>query len=103
MKLLHSSIDLSIIGHLQTVLANEGIECWIKNQNLTGGIGELPPNECWPQLWIHNDADYSRAMEIVSPIISPTAPGKSSWKCACGETLEGQFDSCWQCGSNRPD
>lgn len=101
MKLLHSSADIPLIGHLQSVLENRGIGCWIKNQVLSAGMGELPPNECWPQLWLHHDEDYKNAMEIISPIISPSQTKQASWECDCGEKLEGQFEICWNCGNER--
>ena len=89
-------------GHLQSVLEAAGIDCWIKNLSLAGGIGEWPATECWPEIWLHREEDYELAMSIISPILSPPATRRTSWRCRCGEQLEGQFDLCWSCGRQRP-
>lgn len=102
MKKIYSAADTILVGHLHNVLENEGIDCWIKNQILSGAIGELPPTECWPEVWLRNDEDYDRAMKIISPIITPPETDQSPWQCHCGEMLEGQFNVCWQCGEQRP-
>ncbi|MBF8270744.1 MAG: hypothetical protein HW386_2453 [Gammaproteobacteria bacterium] len=99
---LYSSDDTVLIGHLQSVLEEAGITCWIKNRFLAAGIGELPPTAVWPELWLHQESDINQAMTIISPIIKPPAARHSPWQCHCGERLEGQFDCCWQCGRLRP-
>lgn len=102
MKLLYTSADAVLVGHLQSVLENQGIDAWVKNLNLYGGMGELPPIECWPELWIRNQEDFDLARKIISPFVSPAEKQQSSWRCKCGEELEGQFDICWHCGEPRP-
>lgn len=102
MKKIYSAADTIQAGHIHSVLENEGVDCWIKNQSLSGGIGELPPTECWPEVWLRNDEDYDRALKIISPIILPSETDQSPWQCRCGERLEGQFNECWQCGEQRP-
>ena len=103
MKKLYCAPDTVVAGHLQSVLENEGIDCWIKNLNLSGGIGELPPNECWPEIWLHHDRDYNRALAIINAIINPPGTSRTAWRCSCGERLEGQFEICWNCGKSRPE
>lgn len=103
MKKLYCASDTIVAGHLQSVLENEGIDCWIKNLNLSGGIGELPPTECWPEIWLHHDQDYNRALAIINAILNPLGTSQSAWQCSCGEQLEGQFEFCWNCGKSRPD
>lgn len=103
MKKLYSTSDTVTAGYLQSVLESEGIDCWVKNLNLSGGIGELPPNECWPEIWLRHDQDYNRALAIVTSILKPAASSQSDWRCSCGEHLEGQFEICWNCGKSRPD
>jgi len=103
MKKLYSTSDTVTAGYLESVLKNEGIDCWIKNLSLAGGIGELPPNECWPELWLRRDSDYNRALAIITDIVKPAGTRLSGWRCSCGEQLEGQFEICWNCGKSRPD
>lgn len=68
--------------------------------NLTGGIGELPINECWPEIWVQNETDYDIAEKIIHNALS-VASQQDPWRCQCGELIEGQFDVCWSCGSER--
>ena len=103
MKKIYCSDDLVMAGYLKSLLDADGIECFIKNQYLTGGRGDLPLNECWPEIWITQDETFSHAMKIItSAITAPDHVVQSNWDCICGETIEGQFDSCWNCGKDKP-
>jgi len=102
MKKIYTAPDRLMVFHSKNVLESYNINCIIKNEFLMGAAGELPPNECWPELWIEDAKNYDRALKIlekhgnISEIISPP------WTCTqCGEKLEGQFTACWQCGENR--
>lgn len=88
-------------GYIMSLLESCNINCIIKNQLLAGAIGEIPPIECWPEVWIMDDEDYDDAMEIVDSVIQNQADSKMLWKCTCGETIEGQFDTCWSCGKEK--
>ena len=102
MKKVYSADSLPMAGYVQSMLESYDIECILKNQNLSGAMGELPPIECWPEVWVINDFDYKQAMQIVnSAFHSVTNPG--NWLCKCGETIEGQFSACWSCGAERTD
>ena len=56
-----SGIDVNLMKGL---LEQEGIPCVIKNEYLLIAIGELPPAECFQELWLLNAADYPHAKEI---------------------------------------
>lgn len=87
---------------LKSLLEKEEIACVIRNEHLFIAVGELSPQECLPALWIFNDADYPRALELIEAWRSSPAETLSQWVCPdCGETIEGQFSSCWQCGKQR--
>jgi hypothetical protein len=50
-------------------------------------------------IWIERE-DASDAREVMKT--SPTKIELPSWRCAvCGETVEGQFAMCWNCGTDR--
>ncbi len=102
MKKIYSAQDPLMIGHLKNVLESQGIDCVIKNTYLAGAVGELPPIECWPELWVLDDAVYSMAEEVLEKALAPLGPVKRAWKCTrCGEEVEGQFTECWNCGGAR--
>ena len=101
MKLVYTCHDGFLVDYLTCVLESRGIRCLLKNQYLQGAIGELPPTECWPELWVFDDGDMALASEIVAGVLTPDTSSEA-WRCAgCGESLEAQFEQCWHCGSIR--
>jgi hypothetical protein len=78
------------------------IPSMVRNENLSAALGEIPFTECSPEIWILNDNDYTRAMKIVDGWRNAEVEDRGSWLCRCGETIEGQFSSCWNCGRDRP-
>ena len=104
MKRIHSAKDPLMIGHLKNVLATFGIRCIARNLDLSSAAGELPPIECWPELWVIDDEKAAKAKSILRKTLAPLESVKKSWLCAgCGETIEGQFFECWSCGRDRSD
>ncbi len=97
MKRVFSSYNLVAVHHARNVLDAAGIRAVVRNQYLSSAMGELPPAECQPQLWVLNDDDAARAEEL---LLRGEAPGQP-WSCPCGESLGGQFTQCWKCGSYR--
>jgi len=99
MKLVYACQDGFVIDYLTRTLECRGIRCVVRNQYLQGAAGELPLNECWPELWVLDDRDGALASEIVTGLLSSDR-SVDSWCCpGCGEILEAQFDRCWNCGS----
>jgi predicted RNA-binding Zn-ribbon protein involved in translation (DUF1610 family) len=87
---------------LKNILEKDDIPCCIRNEYLSIAAGELPFQECFPALWVLNDADYPKACEIVAAWRSLPVETQAQWVCPdCGETIEGQFSSCWQCSRQR--
>jgi hypothetical protein len=102
MKRIYSAKDPLMVGHLKNVLATFGINCIARNVDLNSAAGELPPIECWPELWVIDDAKAARAKGILKRALAPLRSVKKPWVCGgCGETIEGQFVECWNCGRDR--
>ena len=100
MKTAYSASNISLVSIFKALLDRRGIRCWIKNEYLFAGIGEIPPIECWPLLCV-DDEDFPEAKRIVDEAFlqNDLAP----WKCSsCGEDVEGQFAECWNCGKSGP-
>jgi hypothetical protein len=57
-----SGIDVQL---LKGLLEQEGILCTIKNEYLSIAIGDIPPAECYQELWLLDADDYPRAKEIL--------------------------------------
>jgi hypothetical protein len=99
MKKIYSTENKVIIYLIQAKLADQGINCIMKNES-PPLAGEIPPVMAWPELWVVDDKNYSQAIDIVQQEIAFISKSKNPWSCKkCGENLEGQFDACWKCGS----
>jgi hypothetical protein len=96
-KRVFSSYNLAAVHHARNVLDAAGIRAVVKNQYLSSAMGDLPPTECQPELWVLNDADAGRAEKL----LFFTEPAGEAWTCPCGEALGGQFTQCWSCGAYR--
>jgi hypothetical protein len=91
---------------LKGLLEGENIEADVRGEFLYGVRGEVPitPDTC-PSVWVMDDADYDRAMEVVSAFREegpPNTIGSKVWRCSCGEENDSQFSECWSCGKARP-
>lgn len=99
MKRLRSFESLAQIGHLKNILEQSGIDCLIKNEQLSGGLGEIPFLDCLPELWVIRDQDFSRAEALLKNTLNLNIEGKN-WQCiGCGESNESHFSACWKCSS----
>jgi hypothetical protein len=90
------SADQEIVKRL---LEKAKIPCMVRNEYLSMAAGEIPFTPA--ELWILNDEDYPRAKEIVNAWQNAKMENHGPWVCRCGETVEGQFTSCWKCGRER--
>ena len=99
---IYSHQNIAMVYHLKNVLEIRGIECEIMNERLTSAMGEVPPTECWIELWISDDAKHDEAQRIISTALANEETTGEPWKChKCGEESEGQFTECWKCGESR--
>ena len=99
MKRVYSEPNPIFIHQIKDLLEEKGIKSIIKNEFLSGGVGELPPTEVWPELWVMNIEDKAPAKRIVEAFVESIKSNPQSWECiSCGEKIEGQFNICWSCG-----
>jgi len=104
LRKVFSSHDSLLAGYLASLLEERGITCVVKNRFLGGAAGELPPTECWPEIWVADDRDEALALRILAAHQEGASASRENWTCPdCGEALEGQFEICWRCGTERPD
>ena len=82
-------------------LEQEGIACLLRNEELFAAMGEIPFLEIRPELWVIDDEVLPRARLLLEGWLQRDERS-GAWTCpACGEHLEGQFGSCWNCGRER--
>ena len=96
MKRIFGSYNQQLVHHARNLLEAAGIRVLVRNEYLSGAMGELPPAECQAELWVLDDSDERRAQEILSQQVTG-----ADWICTCGETLGAQFTQCWRCGAYR--
>ena len=99
MRKVHTAESAIEIAHLRNVLESAGIPCIVRNDRLSGVIGEIPFVECWPELWVREPGHALRAKGLIDEALRP-AQDSEGWTCArCGERCEGQFTECWNCAA----
>lgn len=92
-----------IVGNARNILERAGIPCTLRNEYASSGIGDLSPLETWPELWVLDDADYERAVQLLEDTFAAHSP-RWHWYCPhCGELNAPAFELCWQCGTEAPD
>ena len=102
MKKLYSAQMPFMVDQMKLILESHHIDCVLRNAFLGGAAGELPPIECWPELWVLDERQFDRASEILDAFRQGTGQPGESWACpGCGEQVEGEFGSCWRCGQDR--
>ena len=98
MKRVISHESLAHVGHVRNLLEQSGIACVVRNEQLSGGLGEIPFLECLPEIWVLKDEDLPRA-EALLESLDRVDKRRGPWRCRkCGESNEAQFAACWQCG-----
>ena len=102
MQRVYTAESVVQVTHVKNMLEAAGVRSELRNHGLTGGVGEIPFLETWPELWTAA-LDAPRARELIEEALHGDASGETPWTCAgCGERIEGQFVVCWQCGRERP-
>ncbi len=96
-KRVFRAASLIEVAHARNVLMAAGIQSELRNQYLSGALGDLPMLETWPQLFVEDD-DETAALRALSR--ATHEPGGTPWTCEhCGESSGPQFTHCWRCGS----
>jgi hypothetical protein len=91
--------NIAIAALWVDVLRQAGFDASMQRHFLGSVAGELPPDQCLPEVWISNDADQARAEALLHQL--QNLPQRR-WLCGCGETVEGGFEACWRCGEAMP-
>lgn len=96
MELVYTHENLFLVNNALALLQREGIDAQVRNQYASGGRGELPVFETWPQLWVAQGAEAARARAVLDRWLQ-RGEG-ADWCCAhCGESNAASFETCWRC------
>ena len=108
MKEVFRSSDAGRVGLYQSILEDAGLGTFVRNDSAQQTLVHsampaiFPLPEFWPALCVVDDADYPEAMTLLRRVNEPASAEMGDWKCAgCGETVPGNFDTCWSCQQPR--
>ena len=87
--------NIAIAALWVDVLQQAGIAASVQRYFLGSVAGELPPDQCQPEVWLTHHEQESRARELLHNLQNMP---QRRWLCACGELVEGGFEQCWSCG-----
>lgn len=99
MRRLVQAPNLAIAALWVDTLQEAGIAASVQRQFLSGIAGEMPPDQCLPEIWLLHDEQEAAARALLQEL--QHLPQRR-WRCACGEEVEGGFESCWSCGRPMP-
>lgn len=91
--------NIAIAALWVDVLRQAGFEASVQRYFLGAAAGELPPDQCLPEVWLLHDEQEAQARALLGEL---RALPQRRWLCSCGEQVEGGFESCWQCGRLMP-
>lgn len=95
---IYQAANLPQAHLLAGLLRHANIGVRVVNENAQGGLGELPFGEVYPEIWLDDDRDFSRANAIIRDFErSPTEIG-NVYCHQCHEENPANFEICWKCG-----
>ncbi|MEJ6123200.1 DUF2007 domain-containing protein [Vibrio sp. 2-Bac 85] len=96
MKLVFSNENHFIVNNVKNLIEAQSIQVFIKNEFAQGALGETAAFDCWPEVWVFDDADFEQAEAIANEAQSEKSG--ADWVCKnCNETNASSFDICWRC------
>jgi hypothetical protein len=98
-RLLHTP-NLALATLWVDQLAAAGIAASVQRAYASAIAGEIPPDQCLPEIWVMDDADHAAAAALLHELSH--RPDRH-WLCrGCGEAIDGPFEQCWNCGAMQP-
>ena len=91
--------NIAIAALWADVLQQAGFSATVQRYFLGSVAGELPPDQCQPEIWLAHDHEKPQAEALLHSL--QNLPQRR-WLCPCGETVEGGFEQCWSCGADMP-
>ncbi|MES2978081.1 MAG: DUF2007 domain-containing protein [Pseudomonadota bacterium] len=91
--------NIAIAAFWADALTQAGMPASVQRYFLGSVVGELPPDQCQPEVWLTHDADELQARALLDDLQNRP---QRRWLCRCGELVEGGFDVCWACGAAMP-
>lgn len=100
MRRLRTAPNLAIATLWADLLRQGGVDASVQRAFASGIAGEIPPDQSQPEVWVHDDAQLERARTLLHEL---EHGAERHWLCsACGESVDGPFEQCWNCGAAMP-
>jgi len=101
MKRVAQAPNLAIATLWADLLQSEGgFNVSVQRAFASGIAGEIPPDQALPEVWVHDDDQADAATAWLDA--ARRQPDRH-WLChACGESVDGPFEQCWNCGAAMP-
>ncbi len=99
MKRLQQAPNLALATLWADLLAGAGIPASVQRAFASSIAGEIPPDQALPEIWVQDDEDHARAAQLLAEL---RGQPHRHWLCrGCGESVDGPFEQCWNCGAMR--
>lgn len=95
---LYSAENLQQGYLLLNLLKHQGIDCMLLNENASGGLGEIPFTQAYPEIWLSRAQDLARAREIIDDFENLEDTDRQIACPHCRERNPHGFELCWKCG-----
>jgi hypothetical protein len=99
MRKLAQAPNIAIATLWADMLSQAGMAASVQRYFLSGIAGDLPPDQCLPEVWITHDDQEAGAKALLHEL--QNLPQRR-WACRCGEWVEGGFEQCWRCSATMP-
>jgi hypothetical protein len=84
MRRLTRAPNIAIAALWVDALLHAGIQASMQRYYLGAVAGELPPDQCLPEVWISDDAQEAQARELLHAL--QNVPQRR-WTCECGRPM----------------
>lgn len=105
MKRFYQDYNRIKVYQVKELLEDNGIPVMLKNEMLQGAVGEVPPQDTNPEVWLVDNEWETKANQLLAEFESDLIQlaTEESWTCPqCNEMNEGNFSICFNCQTVRP-
>jgi Putative prokaryotic signal transducing protein len=100
MKRVLQAPNLALATLWADQLGAAGFAATVQRAFASGIAGELPPDQCLPEVWVTDDSQCEPARALLAEW--QRLPDRH-WACpGCREIVDGPFEQCWNCGATMP-
>ena len=80
---------------VRQMLETAGVFVQVLNEHASGGLGELPATEAWPEIWVEREHQLAHARSLIRDYESAS---DQTVDCGtCSEPNPATFEICWHC------